>query len=389
MGKIQEFDMHAEQSLEENLAPVAKVFCPFAVGFLNSVEKSLTADLTWLQKIEYKLAMAAAKIYINVLNPQGLKDHINAISKLCNYEKTGFLLYMNFIYDIAARLGIPMPFEDSETFSKVEAQMPSWTRFLVKPGKMCTSVIFWDIKENSVVMGSNLDLPRGNDLAKMMYQQNFHKDGKLVFKSQHVFGAKGSQRAYSAKGNFFIALNERDHKIKEDSTLSWFWDVTVRKTPNPMLWIIDAVSKYSNLDEAMEAAASDDLSSPCYLIMSGITADGLSNGCVIERGFNNLNAKYCLSDSADNWFLVQTNWDRSIPDPKDDYRRVPMENKIKGIGRENMDSDHLYQFMSEHPNFRIVEAADDDVTMTTTIGQIALEDEKALFGGVWWNYDQE
>lgn len=386
--------MHAEKSLEENLTPVAKVFCPIAIPFLNSVEEDLTADFNFLQKIGYKLALGAAKMYINVFNPQNLKDHINAISKLCNYEKTGFLLYMNFIYDIAARLGIPMPFEDSETLSKVEAEMPSWIRFLVKPGKMCTSVVFWDKVNQSIDFGSNLDLPRGNDLAKMMYQQNFHKDGKLVYKSQHVFGAKGSQRAYSAKGNFFIALNERDHKVKDDSTFSWFWDVTFKKTPNPSLWIIDAVEKFESTGDAMQAAATDDLSSPCYFIIGGIMSPTSSDGCVIERGFKGVNAQYCLStgggtgDPKDSWFLVQTNWDRSVPDPKDDYRRVPMEDKMRAVGKE-MDTGHLYQFMSEHPNFRIIEAADDDITMTTTVGKIAFKDNKAEFNGVWWNYDQQ
>ena len=296
---------------------------------------------------------------------------------------------MNLIYDIAARLGIGMPFDDCDTLSKVESHLPSFARFLVGPGKMCTSVIWKDPTDGLIGFGSNLDLPRGSDLAKFMYHSNFYEAGKLVYKAQHVFGVKGSQRAFSVKGGWYIALNERDHKVKDDSTLSWLWDITIKKSLSPMLWIVDAIRKYEHLEDAMKAAATDDLSSPCYFIMGGVMKDRTTDGCVIERNFNGLNAKYCLSDSPDQWFLVQTNWDRSIPDPKDDYRRVPMENKISGMGKDAMTTDHLRMFLSEHPNFRVVLESDDDVTMTTTLGQFGYDDNEGSFFGFWWNYDQE
>lgn len=79
--KILEFNFHAENSIEANLAPVAKVHCGPFMAFMKSVEDGLTADMKWYQKIGYSLAMTAAKVYINVFNPQDLKAHINAVSK--------------------------------------------------------------------------------------------------------------------------------------------------------------------------------------------------------------------------------------------------------------------------------------------------------------------
>jgi hypothetical protein len=79
--KILEFDLHAENSIEVNLAPVAKVLCGPSIAFLKSVEESLTADMEWYQKIGYNLALTAAGLYVNVFNPQDLKADINAVSK--------------------------------------------------------------------------------------------------------------------------------------------------------------------------------------------------------------------------------------------------------------------------------------------------------------------
>lgn len=79
--KILEFDLHAENSIEVNLTPVAKVLCEPTMAFFKSVEDGLTADMKWYQKIGYNLAMTAAKVYVNVFNPQDLKADINAVSK--------------------------------------------------------------------------------------------------------------------------------------------------------------------------------------------------------------------------------------------------------------------------------------------------------------------
>lgn len=53
-------------------------------------------------------------------------------------------------------------------------------------------------------------------------------------------------------------------------------------------------------------------------MVSGIQGN---EGIIIERNSDNVHAAYELSDST--WFLVQTNYDRDQPDPKEDQRRIP------------------------------------------------------------------
>ena len=43
-----------------------------------------------------------------------------------------------------------------------------------------------------------------------------------------------------------------------------------------------------------------------------------------------MKAYYELSE--ENWFLVQTNYDRDIPDPMHDPRRIPVEQRLRERG---------------------------------------------------------
>ena len=66
---------------------------------------------------------------------------------------------------------------------------------------------------------------------------------------------------------------------------------------------------------------------PVYYIVSGINP---YEGMVIERDVNAVHAYYELSE--ENWFIVQTNYDRDYPDPLHDPRRVPVEKRMRERG---------------------------------------------------------
>ena len=51
---------------------------------------------------------------------------------------------------------------------------------------------------------------------------------------------------------------------------------------------------------------------------------------VIERDTNSIHAYYELNET--NWFLVQTNSDRDVPDPVIDPRRIPVEDRLRERG---------------------------------------------------------
>lgn len=81
---------------------------------------------------------------------------------------------------------------------------------------------------------------------------------------------------------------------------------------------------------------------PVYFVVSGA---GANEGMVIERDTDSVHAYYELSE--DNWFIVQTNYDRDQPDPVHDPRRIPVEKKIRERGNSNLNEKEFFgQFMS-------------------------------------------
>jgi len=60
-----------------------------------------------------------------------------------------------------------------------------------------------------------------------------------------------------------------------------------------------------------------EIGAPIYFIVSGV-----GKGIVIERDYKGPHAYYELSE--DNWFIVQTNYDRDAPEPIWDPRRIPV-----------------------------------------------------------------
>ena len=72
---------------------------------------------------------------------------------------------------------------------------------------------------------------------------------------------------------------------------------------------------------------------------------------MIERDSDKVHAAYELSDST--WFLVQTNYDRDVPDPSDDQRRIPAENRLKKIGNDISEQDLFDQVMKQTPTLNI------------------------------------
>ncbi len=99
-----------------------------------------------------------------------------------------------------------------------------------------------------------------------------------------------------------------------------------------------------------------DLGAPCYYIISGVND---YEGAVIERDREGIHGFYRLDK--DRWYIVQTNYDRDLPDPQSDYRRVPAEQKIDAIGQANFTDTALFNdVLALSPNLR-------DSTLLTVI----------------------
>jgi acid ceramidase/N-acylethanolamine-hydrolysing acid amidase len=72
-------------------------------------------------------------------------------------------------------------------------------------------------------------------------------------------------------------------------------------------------------------------------MVSGIKGN---EACVIERDTNSVHAFYELN--ATTWFLVQTNYDRDVPDPKIDPRRGAVENRLAEQGKTGFNEKILF-----------------------------------------------
>lgn len=73
------------------------------------------------------------------------------------------------------------------------------------------------------------------------------------------------------------------------------------------------------------------LISPCYLIVSGVRGN---EGAVIARHRNTVHDVYTLDDAAKEGksYVVQTNYDRDVPDPSRDQRRIPAQSRMDALG---------------------------------------------------------
>jgi len=90
------------------------------------------------------------------------------------------------------------------------------------------------------------------------------------------------------------------------------------------------------------------IAAPIYYIISGVKAN---EGAVIERDPASVHGLYTLNST--NWFLVQTNYDRSDPDPFHDPRRVAVENRLRKYGNQINETDLFNEFMTIWPTFNI------------------------------------
>jgi len=78
---------------------------------------------------------------------------------------------------------------------------------------------------------------------------------------------------------------------------------------------------------------------------------GVNEGMVIERGTDDVHAYYELDEN--NWFIVQTNYDRDHPEPIYDPRRVPMELRVHARGNVGFTEKTVMDEMFTWPTFNI------------------------------------
>ena len=206
----------------------------------------------------------------------------------------------------------------------------------------CTGIVMRN-PAGQIIHGRNLDLEMWNLLANLTVNVEYHKNGQRLFTVDHVVGGVFAPTGIR-HGAFAINADTRKAKhfyndliaIMEDNALPSCW--IIRKT----------LEEQTNYADAIHRLKTDKIGGPVYYIVSGLQGN---EGAVIERDTESVNGFYELTDTT--WFLVQTNYDRTEPDPLHDPRRIPAEDRIKEKG-QTFDEEALRKMvMTEWPNFNI------------------------------------
>jgi len=209
----------------------------------------------------------------------------------------------------------------------------------------CTSIVTVD-QNGNVIHGRNLDYPFQPYLANLTVHYQFYKNGSMLYEGDGDAGFLGIVTGLR-KGGFGISINERD----KGGPLSTIYEIMFRRTFSVPYYIRRVLETAENFETAVKMLSSEEFGAPCYLTVSGVNKN---EGVVITRDRRGVyNVSQIDFDSQDQWFLVQTNYDRDVPDPTSDFRRVPAEQRMRSIGRNSMSLDSLYNsVMNLEPNKR-------------------------------------
>lgn len=179
--------------------------------------------------------------------------------------------------------------------------------------------------------------------AKLMANVEYYDGDKLIYSVDTIAGSVFALTGIR-HGAFAVNCDTRKAQNFTKDLIS-----VIKDNSMPTLWMM----KKTLEEETSYAAATTRLRTertggPVYFIVSGLKDN---EGMVIEKDTNSTYAYYELSET--NWFLVQTNSDRDVPDPVYDPRRIPVELKLRERGNANFTEDTMMDFMSKWPTFNI------------------------------------
>ena len=209
----------------------------------------------------------------------------------------------------------------------------------------CTSIISIN-SEGHIIHSRNLDYVFKDILANLTVRFKFWRNGTLLYEGDGEAGYLGLVTGLRHNG-FGVSINER----KKGDPLLTIYEVLFKKTFSVPYFIRKVLENAETFDQAVEMFSKEEFGAPCYLIVSGVNKD---EGVVITRdryGVNNISRIDTMVK--DQWFIVQTNYDRNLPDPASDYRRIPAEMKMKALGRDGANETSIFdEVLNQVPNMR-------------------------------------
>ena len=204
----------------------------------------------------------------------------------------------------------------------------------------CSSIIVQD-KDNKIFLGRNLDFETYYVISHLVYEAHYYRNGILESKNVELVGHRGIVNGVKL-GKFSVSLNKRE----KGNILDHLFRIYTGKT-TPSFTLLNVIEKAYSYAEAIQILNSTSLTAPAYFIISGINSN---EGSIITRDLDTVYRTDELDVDNGIWFLVTTNTDLDKDESPDDFRRIPAQNNLKNIGRENINYENLFSnVMSVYP----------------------------------------
>lgn len=232
-----------------------------------------------------------------------------------------------------------------------------WLNMMYEVSTFCTSIIIQD-ENNNIFHGRNLDWGLKLQMEQLQYTGLFYSNGSILFKASLIAGSVGFITG-EKPGVFTISADQRMgrpintdyefHPLRDVIGLGInMYEIFENHRPGVLWTIRNALMNAESFNEAYEFFKSTQLVAPVYYILAG-TQPG--EGVVLTMNRDNLYEESWLDAENGTWYLVQTNYDRDLPDPKHDDRRTVAQDRLNAIGRANINEQNLFtEVLQLYPN---------------------------------------
>eukprot|EP00927_Polykrikos_kofoidii_P012038 TRINITY_DN15166_c0_g1_i1.p1 TRINITY_DN15166_c0_g1~~TRINITY_DN15166_c0_g1_i1.p1 ORF type:complete len:420 (+),score=57.96 TRINITY_DN15166_c0_g1_i1:135-1262(+) len=224
--------------------------------------------------------------------------------------------------------------------------------------KACTSIVA-ESNNRDIVHGRNMDydVDMVELLASLTVVVDFRRQGKTVFRSTSFMGTVGFNTVVKP-GAFSITQNERDR----GTLLKHLDDLIARRRIVTLSFIRQVADEAGTYDEAVHLIESTPLAASSYFIVGGAKT---GEGKVVTRSADRFVDTWPLSASRGRWYLVQTNYDRSVQPPFGDDRRHVAQRSLSTRGRAAFSESPLFSLEAVLSNRRIVYGAGERPTLNS------------------------
>lgn len=227
----------------------------------------------------------------------------------------GEIVGLNILYDIAA-------FDRRHIF-----------------GLGCTSIVAQNAA-GQIFHGRNLDYDMTDLLKNITVYVDFTKNGTLLY-SGVTFALYNGILTGQRPNAYSVSLNARYSGAYIDNILMEFYT----KFKRPVSFFIrDVLEHKKTYTDAVETLSNTHLFSPSYIIVAGMTKN---EGVVISRNRWSAANVYPLNVDANQWFLVETNYDNW--EKQGDDRRLAAISKLKEIGYEAFNATGMFHTLRTVP----------------------------------------